>query len=127
MTATGKSIITSAESYTNKDLLLLSQLLHTQGLIQPDSVREYEDLESIGSDWFHHDSTQLSRRTHENSLTKPPTGEQILALYENMLEENPDCKTTTDLANKFYFARVHELEHRIQKDKEDFKALLGES
>lgn len=127
MTASGKSIITSPESYTSKDLLLLSQLLHTQGLIEPESVKEYEDLDGIGYDWFHHDSTQLLRRTHENSLTRPPAGDQILALYENMLAENPECKTTTDLANKYYFARVHELEHRIQKDKEDFKALLGET
>lgn len=90
-------------------------------------MRQYEDLDRIGNEWFHHDSTQLLRRTHENSLTKPPTGKQILQLYENMLEENSDCSNTTELANKFYFARVHELEHRIQQDKEDFKSLLAES
>lgn len=127
MTASGELIIVSPSSYTNKDLLLLSQLLHTQGLIEPSAVREYEDLDTIASDWFHHDSTQLLRRTHENSLTKPPTGKQILSLYENMLAENEECKNTTDLANKFYFARVQELESRIKRNKEDFGTILGEA
>lgn len=125
-TPPGKSTITDPASYSNKDLLLLTQLLHTQGLIDPEAVVQSEHLGQIGKDWFTHKSTQLSRRLGELEITKAPSAQQVATLYENLLEENEHCLNTTALANSYYFARIQELEQRISLDKDKFKELLGE-
>lgn len=126
MSAPGKSVATDPDSYTSKDLLLLTQLLHGQGLIEPDAVKSSETLSEIGNEWFNHKSTHLSRSFDEFPLSKAPSAQQVLLLYENMLAANEKCSNTTDLANNYYFARMEELENKLAGDKTRFKELLGE-
>lgn len=127
MSKPGKSVATDPESYTSKDLLLLTQLLHGQGLIDPTDVTSSILLSDIANEWFNHKSTQLSRSLNEFPLSKAPSGQQVLRLYENMLAANEKCANTTDLANSFYFARMEELENKLAQDKERFKELLEEN
>lgn len=117
------STVTDPTSYTSKDLLLLTQLLHGRALIKPEEVAK-ADLTEIAKQWFEHKSTQISRSTREFPLTKAPSGHQVLKLYENMLENNEKCATTTDLANFYYFNRVAELEDKLTQEKGRFKRLL---
>lgn len=113
-------------SYSNKDLLLLTQLLHTQGLIVPEAVIAYEKLGDIGREWYNHKSSELSRRLHGLALEKAPSGQQVAKLYQKLLETNGKCKNTTDLANFYYYSRIQELEKKILEDKEKFNEILGE-
>lgn len=126
MSKPGVSVATDPESYTYKDLLLLSQLLHRQGLIEPSAVTA-GGLTAIGKEWFDHKSTQLSRNKNEFPVQKPLTSQQIVRLYENMLELNVNCATTTDLANFYYFARMEELKAKLEQDKIRFNELLETS
>lgn len=112
------------DAFSNKDLLLLSQLLHTRGLIQPAEVAVLEDLDDVAQEWFAHKSTQISRRLNEYPLKLAPTGEDIGALYDKMIETNRHCRTTTDLANHYYYSRVRELETQVQQNQDRFKELL---
>lgn len=112
-------------SYTSRDLLLLTQLLHTAGLIAPENVQSAQ-LDEIAQKWFDHKCTQLACQLGEFPLSKAPTGTQIWELYSNMLEGNENCKNTTDLANTFYFQRLGELETKIKSAKSEFKTFLGE-
>lgn len=118
--------ITNPASYTSKDLLLLTQLLHTQGLIDPDAVLNSDLLDNIGERWFEHQALQLSCQLGECHLQEAPLGQEIASIYKRLLEELPKCQNTTDLANYLYFTRIAELEDRLAKDKSTFKSLLGE-
>lgn len=122
---TTPSTIIDPASYTSRDLLLLSQILHTSGLVSPESVHSAK-LDTIGKKWFDHKCTQLARRLGEFPLSEAPSGTQVEQLYSEMLEKNPNCKNTTDLANTFYFRRLAELDESITDAKSQFKALLGE-
>lgn len=124
MSSSEEPHITDPSTYTSKDLLLLTQLLHTSGLIDPDAVRTSDLLDDIGQKWYEHQALQLSIKMNECPLREPPSGKDILALYEKLLENFPKCHNTTDLANYFYFTRIAELEDRIAKDKATFKSLL---
>lgn len=114
-------------SYTHRDLLLLTQMLHTKGLIEPSDVQSSKLLPEIGHAWFEHRATQISRRQGIFPIRRPLSGEDIGDLYKAMLDEFPTCKTTSDLANFFYFSRVKELEQKIDADRERFRELLSES
>ncbi|OBA20181.1 hypothetical protein METBIDRAFT_43010 [Metschnikowia bicuspidata var. bicuspidata NRRL YB-4993] len=120
----GRSVATDPSSFTHRDLLLVTQLLHTLGLITLEQVQASDRLDDLAEDWYVHKSTLLSRRQGQFPLENPPTGQQLRKLYENMLEDNEPCATTTDLANKFYFIRVGELESRISEYKTEFHSLL---
>ena len=124
MTKPGRSVATDPGLYTYRDLLLATQLLHTLGLITPEQVKSSDRLDELAEEWFTHKSTLLSRRQNQFPLEIAPTGQQFLKLYENMLEDYAPCATTTDLANRFYFLRVGELESRIAEYKTEFHTLL---
>lgn len=123
MSSQDVSVTTDPTSYTSKDLLLLTQLLHGESLINPEAVAK-ADLTEIGTRWFEHKSTNISRNLKEFPLSKPPSGTQVLKLYENMLADNEKCATTTDLANNYYFKRVAELEEKLTLEKGRFNQLL---
>lgn len=125
MTSPSAGTVTDPVSYTSRDLLLLTQILHTAGLLSPESVRSAQ-LDDIANKWFDHKCTQLARQLGEFPLSEAPSGMQISELYAQMLEKNPNCKNTTDLANAFYFQRLAELETNIKNAKTEFKGLLGE-
>lgn len=127
MSKPATSVAADPESYTKKDLLLLTQILHGQGLIQPDDVTSSDQLSEIAREWFDHKSSQLSRSSNEFPISKPLTGQQVVKLFENMLAANEKCATTTDLANHFYFSRIEELEEKLGRDKTRFKELLEKS
>lgn len=114
-------------SYTHRDLLLLTQMLHTKGLIEPSDVEGSKLLPEIGHAWFEHRATQISRRQGLFPIRRPLSGEDVSDLYRAMLEEFPTCNNTSDLANLFYFSRVKELEQKIDADRERFRELLSES
>ncbi|QBM87303.1 hypothetical protein METSCH_B05050 [Metschnikowia aff. pulcherrima] len=124
MTKPGRSVATDPGLYTYRDLLLATQLLHTLGLITPEQVKSSDRLDELAEEWFTHKSTLLSRRQDQFPFEIAPTGQQLLKLYENMLEDYAPCATTTDLANRFYFLRVGELESRIAEYKTEFHTLL---
>lgn len=110
-------------SYAFRDLLLLTQILHTRGLIDPDQVRQSDDLNDYGEFWFNHKCTTLSRTQGDFPLEKAATGSQVLELYENMLVDYAPCKNTTELANCFYHLRIKDLESRIAEEKASFDTL----
>lgn len=124
MTKPARSVATDPASYTHRDLLLVTQLLHRLGLITPEQVKNSDRLEELAQEWYSHKSTILSRRQNQFPLESPPTSTQLLKLYDNMLEDNVPCATTTDLANKFYYIRVGELEAQISGYKTQFHSLL---
>lgn len=116
---------TSPSTYGNRDLLLLTQLLHTSGLIDPDSITPDNKLVArVGRDWFAHHLTQLSRQREGLTVDSPLSPEEVVELYQNLLAENELCKNTTDLANKFYFARIDELTTKIDEAKQSFPELI---
>lgn len=110
-------------SYTYRDLLLLTQILHTRGLLEPNQVRENDNLDEYGEFWFNHKCTTLSRNQGEFPLDQPATGSQVLELYENLLIDYSPCKNTTELANCFYHLRIKELESKIAQEKASFDIL----
>lgn len=114
-------------TYNNRDLLLLTQLLHTKGLIEPDSLKPNDKkLESISKQWFEHQSTQISIAQDHLPLTLPLSGSQVLQLYQNLLANHSECKNTTDLANHFYFTRVEEVAATLELQKAQFRELVDE-
>lgn len=120
--------VTDPNKYNKRDLLLFLQLLHTNGLIEPDSVQNPSNsqlLKDISNQWFDHQSTQLS---FMNGLTmkSPWTVEQMTSLYNNLLTSNEDCHNTTELANKIYHGRIEELETKLKTSQLEFNAILNE-
>ena len=110
-------------SYTYRDLLLLTQILHVKNLLETDQVRRSKKLDEFGQTWFEHKSTVLSRRQEEFSLARAPTGSEIRQLYANMLVDYSPCKNTTELANCFYNLRINELKQKISDEKATFETL----
>lgn len=110
-------------SFNYRDLLLLTQILHTRGLLEPDQVRDSPNLDEYGELWFNHKSTTLSRWQEQFPLEKAATGDQVLLLYENMLIDYAPCKNTTELANCFYHLRLKDLESKIAEEKANFEFL----
>lgn len=119
--------LVKASTYNNRDLLLLTQLLHTKGLIKPDSIHPNEKkLDDIAKQWFEHQATQISIAQDKLPMTLPLTSSQVSKLYQDLLEQHNDCKNTTDLANHFYFTRMEELGNKIENEKKEFRELVDE-
>lgn len=117
-----RAVESDPSSYTFRDLLLLTQILHTLGLIEPEQLRSSK-LDEYAEGWFHHKCTVLSRRQGQFPLSDAPSGEQILQLYENMLIDYSPCKDTTELANCFYHLRIKDLESKLADEKAQFETL----
>ncbi|ODV67336.1 hypothetical protein HYPBUDRAFT_110399 [Hyphopichia burtonii NRRL Y-1933] len=116
-------MIIDPSSYSNRDLLLFTQLLHTKGYIEPKSVENNDSsLDDISTEWFHHTSTQLSIQDGL-PIDKPWSRQQCYQLYQNLLKLNPDCENTTDLANHYYYTRINELTSKIDQYKLTFPNL----
>ena len=112
-------------TYSKRDLLLLTQLLHMNGLIEPSSVSPSEQkLEYVSREWFDHASTQLSIQQGLLNLEESPSVDDICQLYERLLSQTPDCKNTTDLANYFYYNRMDELQSKIEAGKKKVSDIL---
>lgn len=119
--------LVKASTYNNRDLLLLTQLLHTNGLIEPESIQPSEKkLDGIAKQWYEHQATQISIAQDKLPMTLPLTGSQVSKLYQDVLQQHSDCKDTTDLANHFYFTRMEELGSNIEDQKKDFRELVDE-
>ncbi|WPK23094.1 hypothetical protein PUMCH_000319 [Australozyma saopauloensis] len=118
-----KPIESNPASYTFRDLLLLTQILHTLGLIEPKQVLQSPDLDECGETWFNHKCTVLARRLGEFPLHTAATSDQVKQLYENMLQDFSPCQNTTELANSFYHMRIRELETKILEEKDAFETL----
>ncbi|CAG85337.2 DEHA2B08668p [Debaryomyces hansenii CBS767] len=116
---------TDPSTYSKRDLLLLTQLLHMNGLIEPSSVSPSEQkLEYVSREWFDHASTQLSIQQGSLNLEESPSVDDICQLYERLLSQTPDCKNTTDLANYFYYNRMDELQSKIDAGKKKVSDIL---
>lgn len=113
-------------SSNTRDILLLLQLIHSKGLIDPKSVnRNEKKLANIGKDWLNHKSTQLSIIQGDlHAMKSAPTPDQIVKTYQELLEQNSECRNTTDLANKYYYARIVEVEEKIKENKDEFRKEL---
>ncbi|CUM64981.1 uncharacterized protein PRCAT00002599001 [Priceomyces carsonii] len=118
---------TSPENYSQRDLLLLSQLLYTNGLLDVSSLTaNTKKLDEIIQEWFDHKSTKLSLASGTLHITIPPTPNQVLSLYDKLLAQS-DCDNTTDLANFLYYNRIEELERIIDEQKNEFNSILSDS
>lgn len=116
---------TDPSTYGKRDLLLLTQLLHMNGLIDPSSVTPHENkLTSISQEWFHHASTQLSIQQGKLHLASAPSPEEICHLYTRLLETCSNCSNTTDLANFFYYGRMDELQAHVDTTRTQFSDIL---
>ena len=115
-------------SENSRDLLLLLQFIHVRGFTDPSSVTvDASKLQDIPKEWFNHKSTQLSIQQGHLNLTEPPTVEQVVETYKELLALNPECTTTTELANKYYFQRISETERELEQNRENFRELLAEN
>lgn len=112
--------------YSNRDILLFLQLLHTNNLIDPSSVHDEQNIQilnSIADTWFNHKSTKLSQ-SQGLIIDSPWTIHQMHELYDSLLKENETCKNTTDLANKVYGERIQELETKLAGSQTDFLLII---
>lgn len=121
---TGKDL-TSLECYNTRDLLLLAQILHKNGLFTKQSILEATNLDEITEEWFTHKSSRLSRAMDSEDFSAKPTNEQLIKLYDNLISKY-QAIDTTDLANKLYYGRIQELEDFINNSKVEFKRKLEE-
>ncbi|KAI5951273.1 hypothetical protein KGF54_004347 [Candida jiufengensis] len=114
--------LTNPNTYTLRDILLLSQLLHINHiptLKKLESI-DHDLLVTILNEWKQHISTTL-----EHSTIKINTLNQLKELYIKLLEKYK-VENTENLANEVYFLRIDELENIIQSKKEEFKMTLNE-
>ena len=121
-----KEDITDPNKYSNRDLLLLLQLLHTNGLIQPSSISNPANkhtLQHICHEWFNHKSTSLSIMNGLD-IENPWLVEQLVQLYNNLREKYPDCDTTA-MANIVYSDRIQELEAKLESSQQLFDDLIS--
>ena len=115
------SQVTNPNLYTLRDVLLLSQLLHTN------KIQTQQDLDSIAPDvletilhqWKTHVSTQL-----EHKSIKVNTLNQLKELYRKLLEVYK-VNDTESLANEVYYLRIEELESTIEMKKKEFSTVLN--
>lgn len=113
-------------SLSGRDLLLLLQLLHARGLLEAGSVRADDPkLAAVGAEWWAHSSTQLSVQQGELTRHTAPTAREIVATYQQLLADNPECRGTTDLANKVYYERIAAVEEKIRGKTEEFRGELA--
>lgn len=112
-------------SENNRDLLLFLQFLHINGLNDPKAITVDEPkLLNIGREWHNHKSIQLSIKQGELKNEPAPTPKKLVDTYKQLLRGNEDCKNTADLANKFYYQRIAEVEELIQKNRAEFRTEL---
>ena len=114
--------LTDPDYYSSRDLLLFSQLLHTYGLILPESVENYDNMDMICQKCFDHQSTRLSVE-YGLEIEKPWTAKEAVELYKKLLEKY-ECGNSTELANIVYAERVRELEAKVGRSQEEFSGLL---
>jgi hypothetical protein len=113
-------------SLSGRDLLLLLQLLHARGLLEAGSVREDNPrLGDVGAEWWAHKSTQLSVQQGELARHTAPTPREIVATYQQLLADNPECRGTTELANKVYYERMATVEEKLRRKTEEFRGELA--
>ncbi|EGW32284.1 uncharacterized protein SPAPADRAFT_61366 [Spathaspora passalidarum NRRL Y-27907] len=117
------STITNPDMYSTRCILLLSQLLHINGIKDSSKLESCnEDLiQDILSQWKNHASTKLDPELE----IKVTTRAQLRELYGNLLSKF-DVSDTVELANHVYFFRVDELQADIAKYKSEFTEILNE-
>lgn len=116
--------VTDPNKYSKRDLLLLLQLLHTAGLIDPNSVSKANSgvLEQISLTWYHHKSTKLSM-LNGLDLDQPWSVDQVILLYNALLAQYPG-KNTTTMADAVYSERIQQLETKLSTSQSQFDTLL---
>lgn len=116
-----------ASKYGLRDLLLVLQLLHSNGLLDLEQMKASpEKVAALGQEWFNHKSTRLSVVQEGRQYKRPPTSEELIALYEQLLQKYEDCTNTTDLAYAVYYARMEQLEKTIQERQQEAAHILSE-
>lgn len=115
------STITNPAIYSTRDVLLISQLLHING------IKNAKELDSASSDlidtilteWRDHYTVKL-----ENKSIKIRTKAQLKELFQKLLTRY-QVDSTEELANSAYFARIDELESDISRYKNQFREVLN--
>lgn len=115
------SQITDPDSYSLRDILLLSQLLHTNKIptLQALESINHNVLESVLHQWKTHVSTQLEHKT-----IKINTLHQLMELYRKLLDKYK-VDNTESLANEVYYLRIDELKNTIETKRNEFTAVLN--
>lgn len=120
--------VTNPLIYSKRDLLLLLQLLHTNGLIDPSTITNCSNpklLEQISHDWYNHKSTKLSL-INGLEVEEPWEINDMVQLYKNLLDLYPGGNTTT-MADAIYGERIKELETKLGTSQDQFYRLINES
>ncbi|KAG7666138.1 uncharacterized protein J8A68_000396 [[Candida] subhashii] len=117
------STVTNPSLYSIRDVLLLSQLLHINGIKGPQELdsASNDSINTILTEWKQHKTVQL-----ENKVIKVNTKAQLKELYHKLLKKY-QVESTEELANFVYFARIEELESDISQYKEEFREVLNRS
>lgn len=108
------------DEYNQRDVLLLSQLLHINNINTLEKLQSSDDdlIDTIIQSWKHHVIYKL-----EPKKIQIKNKTQLSHLYKDLLEMY-NVSNTVDLANTTYFGRMIELENNIELSKEEFKAIL---
>lgn len=114
--------IVDSDEYSNRQILLLAQLLHINNLGNRDQIdaADTDLISQILTEYKNHQVMKLDGK--QIKLTKK---QQLLDLYDNLLTAF-DVKSTVQLANAVYFKRIGELDNAIDKYKSEFKSILEE-
>ncbi|KAL6451084.1 hypothetical protein SBY92_001335 [Candida maltosa Xu316] len=114
--------VTDPKYYSSRQILLLSQLLHTNDIDNYAKLKSFNPnkLQALISEWKQHKINGLN-----DSPIKLNTINQLLELYEKLLAKY-EVDNTEELANTVYFMRIMELEDVIKKDQESFTEILQE-
>ncbi|EMG49537.1 hypothetical protein G210_5661, partial [Candida maltosa Xu316] len=121
--------VTDPKYYSSRQILLLSQLLHTNDIDNYAKLKSFNPnkLQALISEWKQHKINGLNGQALNNtdSPIKLNTINQLLELYEKLLAKY-EVDNTEELANTVYFMRIMELEDVIKKDQESFTEILQE-
>lgn len=111
---------TNADDYNERDVLILSQLLHLKGISDLEKLEACDDsvISTVLYDWKNHVSYKM-----ENRLIYISTHDQLVDLYKNLLTKY-EVINTVQLANTVFVMRIAELESNIDEYKQEFKEVL---
>ncbi|KAK6459889.1 hypothetical protein DFJ63DRAFT_315765 [Scheffersomyces coipomensis] len=116
-------VITNPATYSQREILLLSQLLYVNNLQDEKSIDSASDelISTILTEFKNHVVMKL-----DNKQIKLNTKIQLKELYSNLLAQN-GVNNTEDLANTTYFGRMDQLNQQIAHHKQEFVDTLQDS
>lgn len=113
-------MVTDADEYDNRQVLLFAQLLHINGISNRDKLvaANMNLINQIINSFINHKVMKL-----QNKSIKLVKKSQLIDLYDNLLLKY-SVNNTVELANSAFFLRIEELETLTQSIKTEFKQIL---